>query len=240
MAKFNDKWVVQPHDEWLSLGEGLWTISGEIKMPLGNFPRRMTVAKLSDSRLAVWSPMALDEPHMTQLDAMGNVAFLIVPGVAHRLDIRAWKRRYPESAVVCASGARQAVEEAVPVDGVDDVLADEDVHLEAAPGVDKKEAVLWVRRSDGTTLILNDILANVKHPHGLGAHIMARLLGFGVDHPRMPRIGKRLFLKDQKAMATAFREWAKVPDLRRLIVSHGEVITDPAIVLERAADELSV
>ncbi|WP_152662513.1 hypothetical protein [Devosia soli] len=68
---------------------------------------------------------------------------------------------------------------------------------------------------------------------------MARLLGFGVDHPRMPRIGKRLFVKDQAALASAFREWAKVPDLRHIVVSHGDVITDPVPTLERAAAELS-
>ncbi|WP_152662512.1 hypothetical protein [Devosia soli] len=139
MAKFNDNWVVQPHGDWLSLGEGILTIAGEIKMPLGNFPRRMTAVALSGDRVAVWSPMPLDEPHMAELEAMGKIALLIVLGVGHRLDIRSWKKRYPEAKVVCPSGAREAVEEAVPVDGVDDVLADDAVHLNCAPGVATKK-----------------------------------------------------------------------------------------------------
>jgi len=238
MTKFNEDWVVQPHGEWMALGEGISTIAGEIKMPLGNFPRRMTAVVLSGGRLAVWSPMPLRDAEMAQLEAMGEVTFLIVPGVSHRLDIQAWKKRYPKAKVVCASGARQAVEEAVPVDGVDDVLADDAVHLELAPGVANKEAILWVNRPDGTTLVVNDILANVRHPHGVGANIMARLLGFGVDHPRVPRIGKRLFLKDTAAMAAAFRDWAKMPNLRQIVVSHGDVIKSPVEALERAAYDL--
>ena len=96
-----------------------------------------------------------------------------------------------------------------------------------------------MRRAGGTTLVVNDILANVRHPHGIGAHIMARLLGFGVDRPKMPRVGKWMFVKDKRALAAAFRKWAGEPGLARIVVSHGDVIVDdPRKVLERAAADL--
>jgi len=59
------------------------------------------------------------------------------------------------------------------------------------------------------TLVLNDILANVRHPHGIGAHIMARLFGFGVKRPKMPWLIRRLLLKDNKALAAVFRKWGR-------------------------------
>ena len=113
------------------------------------------------------------------------------------------------------------------------------MRLETVPGVGDREAALIVRRDDRATLVVNDILANVRHPHGVGAHIMARLLGFGVKRPRMPRIGKWMFVEDGKALASAFRAWANEPGLARIVVSHGDVIAEaPRAVLERVAAEL--
>ena len=239
MPKFNDEWKVAPHGTLERLDDGLVSVAGEIRMPLGNFPRRMTVVALNGGRSAIWSAMPLREPEMKEIEALGAPAFLIVPGIAHRLDIRAWKARYPEAKVVCPPGARDAVSQAVQVDATGGVLGDAGVRLETVPGVDGKEAALLVRRSGRVTLVVNDILANVRHPHGIGAHLMARLFGFGVKRPMMPRVGRRLFVKDAKALAAGFRHWAHEPGLVRIVVSHGDVITEaPDAVLNRVAADL--
>ena len=81
----------------------------------------------------------------------------------HRLDTKPWKRRYPKAKVLCAPGARKAVEQVIAVDATTDVLDDLTVVFEKVPGVGEKEAALIVRRDRGTTLIVNDILANVRH-----------------------------------------------------------------------------
>ncbi len=239
MSKFNDAWTVHPHGPLEQIDEGLLTVAGEIRMPLGRFPRRMTVAALNGGRTAIWSAIPLHEPEMRQIEALGAPAFLIVPGVAHRLDLRAWKARYPEAKVVCPPGARDAAGEAVKVDAIGDVLADPFVRLETVPGVGEKEAALLVRRASRVTLVVNDILANVRHPHGVGAHIMARLLGFGVKRPQVPRIGRRLFVKDAKRLAAGLRHWAYEPGLTQIVVSHGDVITErPREALEAVAADL--
>lgn len=239
MSKLNSKWTVQPHGPLVQLDEGLWTVEGEIVMPLGRFPRRMTVVALRGGRLAVWSPVPLDRPAMAQLEAQGSIAFLIVPGIAHRLDIRAWAARYPKARVICPPGALDAVSEAVPVSAASDILDDPAVVFATIAGVGEREGALLVKRDGQLTLVVNDILANVRHPHGAGAKIMARLFGFGVTRPRMPRIGKRMFVKDAGALARQLRTWAAEPGLARIVVSHGDVIEDDcAAVLERAAADL--
>ena len=124
MSKVNEEWKVGPHGPLERLDDGLLTVAGEIRMPLGNFPRRMTVIALDGGRSAIWSAIPLREPEMREIEALGNPAFLIVPGIAHRLDIKAWKLRYPHANVVCAPGARKAVEEIVEVDATGDVLDD--------------------------------------------------------------------------------------------------------------------
>lgn len=240
MSKLNTEWKVGPHGRLEDLDDGLFTVAGEIVMPLGRFPRRMTVAQLNRGRVAIWSPVPLSEAEMAKIEALGEVAFLIVPGVGHRLDVAAWKARYPKAKVVCAVGAKTMVEEATPVDATfadgDDLFRDAQVRVGVAPGVGDMEAILWVRREGRASLVVNDILANVRHPHGLGAHIMARLLGFGVKRPQMPKVGKKMFVKDAHALAQGFRAWADEPGLTRIVPSHGDVISrDPAGVLRQVA-----
>ena len=239
MSKLNDSWTVQPHGPIEPVDEGLLSVAGEITMPLGNFPRRMTVVGLSGGRTAIWSAIPLNEPAMREIEALGAPSFLIVPGIAHRLDIRPWKQRYPQAKIVCPAGAAEAVAEAVPVDAINDIFGDPTVRFETVNGVGGKEAALHVRRAGGVSLLLNDILANVAHPHGLGAKVMARVMGFGVDEPSMPWVGKRMFVEDKAALAADFRRWADEPALARIIVSHGDVIDeDPKGVLLRIAGEL--
>lgn len=239
MPKLNSKWVVQPHGAIERVDDGIWTVEGEIVMPLGRFPRRMTLVALTKGRLLVWSPIPLDNAGMKQLEALGEVTFLVVPGPGHRLDIRAWAARYPKARVLCPPGAREAVSEAVPVAVTGDVLDDPDVHFCPVQGVGGLEGVLKITRDGRLTLVVNDILANVRHPKGLGANIMARALGFGVKRPRMPRIGKRMFVKDAALLAAQLRGWAHDPQLSQVVVSHGEIIKyDPAGVLDRAAQDL--
>ena len=238
MPAILEKWEVQPHEALVEAGDGILTVAGEIRMPLGNFPRRMTVVRLSGGCTAIWSAIALDEPEMRQIEQLGEPAFLIVPGDHHRLDARIWKQRYPGLRVIAPPGAKEAVEEAVPVDATSDILGDPEVRLVIVPGTGGHEAALEVRRADGLTLVVNDVLANVAHPHGLGAHVMARLFGFGVAHPEVPR-PVRHGMKDKPALAAQFDAWAAEPGLRRIIVSHGDVIEDdPAEVLRTLAEAL--
>ena len=82
-------WNVLPHGKLSAIDEGILTVVGQIRMPLMNLPRRMTVVRLNDSRLVVWSAIALDEQEMAKVEAFGRPAFLIVPNDHHRLDARA-------------------------------------------------------------------------------------------------------------------------------------------------------
>jgi hypothetical protein len=236
MSKLNQQWTVQPHGELVAVADGILTVEGSIIMPLGRFPRRMTVLSLKDGGSAIWSAIPLAEPDMQRIEALGPVRFLIVPNQGHRLDLKPWKDRYPAARVVAPPSARQSVAEAAPVDATEDIIGDPAIAFQLVAGTKADEFALAVKRADGTTLIINDILANVRHPQGIGAHIMARLLGFGVKRPRTSWPVRRMFVKDPAAVAAQFRTWAAIPDLKRIIVSHGDVIDQaPAEALTRAA-----
>jgi hypothetical protein len=239
VAKLNQEWKVLPHGPLETVDDRIVTVEGDIPMPLGKFPRRMTVIGLSRNRSAIFSAMPLKEAHMRRVEEIGKPSFLIVPNGHHRLDAGAWKKRYPGLKVLCPPGAKKAVTEAVAVDSTEGILSDKDVHFVIVEGTGSAEGALVVRRKGGTTLIVNDIVANVRHPRGLGAKIMARLFGFGVKRPQVPSVVKRALVEDEKKLAAQLREWSEIPELQRLIPSHGEVVERPAPVLRRIADELN-
>jgi len=225
MPKIHETWTVLPHGPLREIDDGLLTVSGDIPMPLGNFPRRMTVVGLARKRCAIFSAIALPEAQMARIEALGRPAFLIVPNAAHRLDAKTWKQRYPRIRVVAPPGARVAVEEAVAVDDTQGRFGDAKVDFVVVPGTKGRESALVVRRAGGTTLI-----GHVRHPHGIGANLMARLFGFGVHGPRIPRPARKQFTAGP--LARQLRDWAALPDLRRIIVSHGDpIVEDPAGVL---------
>jgi hypothetical protein len=238
MVAIRERWEVEPHGELVELDDNLLTVQGDIVMPLGRFPRRMTVVGLRDGTI-IWSPIALREPEMRRIEALGKPRWLVVPGAAHRLDVRVWKSRYPEAELVCAPGARDRVEEAGPVVATEDPFDDDRVRFDVVPGTQEREAALLVRGTRGDmSLVVNDIIANVRHPHGLGANVMARVFGFGVQQPAIPRVGKWFFIDDPHALAATLRRWAAIPKLRRVIPSHGEIIDAPQLPLHRLAGEL--
>ena len=59
MPKVHDRWTVLPHGPLDQVADGILTVVGEVPMPLGNFPRRMTVVRLASGGTLAFSPMAL-------------------------------------------------------------------------------------------------------------------------------------------------------------------------------------
>jgi hypothetical protein len=238
MAKVNETWTVQEHGPLVELADGVLTVGGTIKMPLGNFPRRMTVVRTATGSL-IYNAIALNEDEMRRIEAMGTPRFLVVPNARHRLDAKPWKIRYPGMKVIAPAGACAAVQEAVAVDTMYDIVNDSAVRVEPVDGTQAGEMALVIKREGDTTLAVADIIAHVAHPYGVGAQIMARLLGFGVSHPQVPAVAKMGLVKDKPALAAQFRRWAELPDLRRIVVGHGDVIERPHETLQTLADALS-
>jgi hypothetical protein len=223
MTKPYQHWNVLPHGKLSQIDDGILTVTGPIRMPLGSFPRRMTVVRLRDSRLAVWSAIALDAKEMATLEAFGRPAFLIVPNDHHRLDVKAWKDRYPQLQVVAPQGSRAKVEEVVPVDTTAPDFGDPDVQFVAVAGTREREAALVVRSRNGTTLVLNDLVGNIRDASGIGGWLLG-LAGFAGKSPRIPRVVKWNLVKDANALRAQLLQWAEMESLKRILVSHGEPI----------------
>jgi hypothetical protein len=230
------EWKVLPHKPLQKLTENLWTVTGSLtNMPM---ERVLSIARLGDGRLVLHNGIALEEPLMQEIEAFGEPSFLLVPGGYHRLDAPAFKHRYPTLKVLCPEGARKKVEEVVAVDGTyADLPADERVSLHHLDGVSRGEGYLHVRSEGGTSLVFNDVLFNMPHLPGLQGLVL-RLVG-STGGPKVTRVGKLFLVKDRAALRAQLRALADTPDLVRVVVMHGDTVTDdPAGMLRKVAASL--
>ena len=223
MSRPLQQWKVLPHGKLSEVDENILTVTGDIRMPMMSLPRRMTVVRLNGSRLIVFSAIALNEDEMTRLEAYGRPAFLIVPSDKHRLDAKPWKNRYPAMQVVAPEGARAKVEDVVPVDTVAPEFDDPNVQFVAVPGTRGHEAALVVRTPNGTTLVLNDLVGNIRSEPGSRSWLL-QLAGFAGKEAQIPRVVKMVMIKDANALRAQLMQWAEIESLKRILVSHGSPI----------------
>jgi len=238
MARTHQEWTVLPHGPLTRIDSRVLTVTGDIRMPIGAFPRRMTVVRLRDGGLVIFSAIALDESEMRELESYGTPAFMIVPNAHHCMDAKIWKDRYPQMRVVAPEGARAGVEKAVHVDDVRGDFPDPDVVFMTVPGTHGHEAALEIMDADGMTLVLNDLVGNIREASGFRGWLL-RIMGFAGDRPKIPMPVKAAIVDDQAALRAQLLRWADQPNLRRVLVSHGTIIDrHPAGVLRELAETL--
>lgn len=239
MSKIHDQWTVLPHGPLVPIDDGILTVTGRIHMPLVDLQRCMTVVRLKDGGSVIYSAVALENDQMAKIEEWGTPRFLIVPGDAHRLDAKIFKQRYPGIRVIAPPGAQAHVREAVGVDATTGEFADLDVRLEPVPGTEGHELALLVRRRSGVTLILNDLIGNLRRKSGFQGWLL-HIMGFGGDAPEIPAVAKLMLIKAKDQLRGQLLQWAAMPGLERIIVSHGEPIeADPTGALRDLAAELA-
>jgi hypothetical protein len=231
-------WIVPDHGPIERHEPNLWSVAGGVAgMPLR---RRMTVVRLGDGRLVIWSCMPLAEPAMKELEAWGTPAFIVVPSAHHRLDAPAYKLRYPAARVLCASEIRTQVQKVVGVDGsIEELPNDPWVRWERVPGAGGGELALRVASAGSRlSVVINDVVFNHPHVSGFGGFVLRAIGSSG--SPRVTFIARTFILKDKAALRGYLLQLASLTGLTRVIVSHVDVIDqEPAAVLRRVAATLA-
>lgn len=197
-------------------------------LPLGlRFPARMTVLPLTRGRLALVSPVPIDEARAAAIAELGQVDFLIAPNLLHHLYLGDAARRYPDARVLAPSALgekrpelriAQALDAGVPAElaAAVDVLA-----IAGAPGIDEYAFFHRATRS----LVLTDLVFNVTRPEGWLAHLLFYL---GGTHKRLAasRIW-RLKVVDRAAFAASIERLLALP-FETLVMAHGEIVAHEA------------
>ena len=239
MAKLASEWKVLNHGPLERLADNLWRVEGAL--PGMSLRRTMTVVRRADGSLLLHSPIALDDARQRELEALGPIAVLVVPNSGHRLDAPAYKARYPNVVTFCPRGGRTKIAEVVAVDGTyEDYADDGTLRFETLDGVAEAEGAMLVRSEDGVTVVLNDVVMNMDTKKDVLGYLFTTVMG-SAPGPRVSRLARLLFVKDQPALRKHLERLAATPDLQRLIVAHEKVASGAgaAAALRQAATYLA-
>jgi hypothetical protein len=98
---------------------------------------------------------------------------------------------------------------------------------------------LLVSTPGGTTLVLNDLIGNIRGESGFSGWLLRRM-GLAGDHPNIPLSVRTIIISEKSALRQQLVQWAGIGSLNRIIMSHGAIIdTDPRSALLRLAASLS-
>ena len=213
----------------------LWSTEYELAWQGGlvPIPVRMTVIRLADGRLVLHSPGPLSAALRDELDALGRVAFLVVPE-AHGAFAEAASRSYPDAQLLAAPNA-PARRRALAFHGS---LADDppaawagQIESHAVRGFRLNEVVLFHRPSG--TLVLTDLCFNVQRSDRPVARLFFRANGmwqrFGPS-----RLIRLLVPSDRTALRASI-ERILAWDFERIVPGHGDVLERGGPAALRAA-----
>jgi hypothetical protein len=223
-----------PHGDLRQLAAGLWQVTGSLKLPL---PRNMTAYRLPSGGLLLHSVVALDDARMEALESLGRPEVMVVPHPYHIMDTAFFKERYPDLRVFADAHAKRRMEKQfdgrAPVDGtIAEGLDDLGVRHRAVPGMKYDEVTLDLELEEGgRALVFTDIFTAFE-PKTIADRLTAAPRG-GVGLARMVRWRQ---VNDRSAVRGYFNELAELDDIRWLLTSHGDALSqDCAETLRRSA-----
>lgn len=214
----------------------LWEAGHHVKMMPGLWlPTRMTVIAMAPGKLALHSPIPIDDPLAQSIAALGEVTLIIAPNNFHNLFLRKACERYPQ-AEVWGSPALPKKKPDIVFTGIldkaarppwSDVLAP--FFLDGAPGM--SETVFIHRPSK--TLIAVDSFFNLRSARNGFSRFMLKFTS-SYGKAAQSRIW-RMMVKDKKLMGESTRPLFS-EDFVRVVMAHGAIVDqDAKDTFEKAA-----
>lgn len=197
---------------------------------------RMTVIRLSDGTLWVHSPIAPTPDIQTSLRSLGKVAHIVCPNTFHHVHAKAFHETYSSAAVYGVPGLEEKLAP-LPVmnlydPGTSDISWANDILIVPLYGVPKVNEVVFYHTAS-KTVIVTDMIFNTHHKTGwtklflmlAGAHNKC-----GIDTVY------RMMIKDKQQFLASVAPLLDV-EVDRIVMSHGDVITQNATHIFRKAIE---
>jgi hypothetical protein len=224
--------AIHPYHPLKSLAANLWQVEGTLANGL---PRNMTVYRLPDARLLLYSVVAMNAEDMEALEKLGRPAIMVMPHDRHGMDAPFYKSRYPDLRVL-APESKHARK--VPVDGDISELGALGIGAYVLPGTTYHEVVLELPVEGGVALCTTELLGNLAGLPGLMG-VLLRLLGPPGGGLGVARVVRWREVSDRNRVQAWLKSLAERPDLRMVLVGHGNPVThDPRASLRRASAQV--
>jgi hypothetical protein len=200
------------------------------------YPTRMTVVRLSDGDLWVWSPIRLDEGLKAAVNELGSVRYLVSPNKLHHLFLREWAHAWSTAKLYASPGLakrRHDLRFAGELGDEPDPAWAEEIDQVLFHGSVFMDEVVFFHRASRTALV-TDLVQRFDPATLHGWRRIVMTLG-GVVGPNgsTPRDWRLSFWNRSRARTARHDLLAWNP--RRVIIAHGEWIPDGGReALERA------
>jgi hypothetical protein len=199
----------------------LWTDAQPLVLaglPVG---RRVTVARASDGRLVVFSPLRATAENIAALRALGEISAFVVPSRFHDLFYPHYFGAFPTARFLGSAAIRDEHPDWPITEIRDDTPELDGFTWQMIAGMPKADEQVFLHRAT-RTLLIADVLFNVPAPAGLLARFVSWAADIGGGAPRQSRFG-RINVRDRAAFAASVAEvgtW----DFDRIVPGHGDVI----------------
>jgi len=207
-------------------GDDIWIASGPVVTSMAfRYPTRMAVIRLAGGKLFIWSPVALSPDIRAEVDALGEVSFIIAPNSLHYVFLKDWNAVWPRAALYAAPGVRERCKDLTFAGDLgDEAPAAWSGEIDQAPvrGNLITTEVVFFHASSGTVLF-TDLIQHFRPGwfKGLQAFI-AKLDGMTGVEPQVPRKFRTAFTNRKAARASLarIRAWPA----RQVLMAHGEPV----------------
>jgi hypothetical protein len=210
--------------ELTPFAEGIWVDSEPVRilgMPLSV---TMTVLRLADDGLLLYSPITLTPERRAAMEAIGPVAHLYAPNLYHHLRIGEWAAAFPSARLHAPAGLSRKrpdlridrVHAAAPEPAFANVVDELPID-----GFRLEECVLFHRPA--RTLVVADLVQNVGRPRHAWSSIYTRTMGF-YDRVALSRMIRWTAFSDRAAARRSLDDLLALP-FDRLIVGHGAALS---------------
>jgi hypothetical protein len=213
----------------LPVAQDIWHLPYHFTVLGVRISSRMTVVRLRGGKLWLHSPVPISPQVRAQLDALGEVAYIVAPNKVHHLFAGDCKAAFPQAMLFGAPGLSRRRPDL------------QDLHkLVAAPepyweGIPLMNETVWFHKGS-RTLILTDLCQWWQGEMPGSSRLYASLVG--VRSQLAVPYTVRLLVQDRPALARSIHrmfEW----DFERVIVAHNSIVdTNAREAVRRALADL--
>ena len=206
------------------IGEDVWAAHYPHVFAGLHIGTRMTVVRLLDGTLLVYSPIRLDDALRREIDVLGTVTHIVAPNLFHHVYFGEFAVAFPEAKTHAAAGLEKKRDD-LGFDAILDDVGDPAWHGELVPvvieGLALGETVLFHPRS--RTLVSADFIQNFDSSSHWPTRLYLRVAGIhgraGVSRPI------RIMFRD-KAKARRSIDRVLELDPERVTLAHGRPILE--------------
>lgn len=216
------------------IDKNIWVAEQPLKYLGLNVGTRMTLIRLVSDELIVISPTQVDNDTINQINAIGEVSYIIAPNLYHYLFATSFKAIYPKAKLWAAPGLESKksdlpIDKVISVDKRSFLNEVEYLLFDGFKVFDLKgssllnECVFFHQKS--RTLILTDTAFHFDESFSLTTQLAARLIG---SYKKLSPSLLEKFATQEKEKVKQSVQKVLAWDFERVIMAHGSIIESDA------------